>query len=76
MVTMTTQDMFDEAVEKYHLLLTGQSAVEFQDQNGERVRYTTANAERLLSYISRLADILGVPNPFAGVARGPMRFFF
>lgn len=76
MATLTTQQLFDEAVEKYHLLMTGGSVVEVQDQNGERVRYSVASAERLLNYISRLADVLGVPNPFAGVAKGPMRFHF
>lgn len=76
MVTMTTQQLFDDAVEKYHLLLTGQSAVEFQDQNGERVRYTATNAARLLAYIGVLAAALGVDNPFTGKAKGPLRFHF
>lgn len=76
MPTMTTQQLFDDAVEKYHLLLTGQTAVEFQDQNGERVRYTAANSARLLAYIGTLAAALGINNPFVPVARPPLRFHF
>lgn len=76
MATLTTQQLFDDAVEKYHLLQTGQAAVEFQDQNGERVRYTAANAARLLNYIGVLAGALGVPNPFAAKANAPLRFHF
>lgn len=47
---MTTQELLD-AKAAYHRLVTGQSAREFQDSNGERVAYNAANADRLLAYI-------------------------
>ena len=40
--------------------MTGQSAAEFRDQNGELVRYTPANASRLLAYITSLKAQLGL----------------
>lgn len=55
----------------YHLLMIGQSAVEFRDQNGETVRYTTANAGRLQAYIAYLKRELGMTTPSStGPARG------
>lgn len=76
MATMTTQQLFDDAVEKYHLLLTGQAVVEVQDQNGEKIRYTGARKSDLAAYIATLASLLGVASPIAAAPRGPMRFFF
>ena len=35
-------------------LLTGQSVVEVQDANGDRVRYTAARAGDLQAYVARL----------------------
>lgn len=43
-----------EAENAYHALQTGASVVEAQDSNGERVRYTSANASRLKAYIEDL----------------------
>ena len=60
-----------EAEEAYHALMTGQSAAEFRDQNGEMVRYTPANAARLLAYIQSLKQQLGLIAPGSlGPARG------
>lgn len=43
-----------EARHQYHLLVTGQAAVVFVDQNGERVEYRPASARLLAAYISDL----------------------
>lgn len=43
-----------EAEAAYHDLQTGKSMVEAQDSNGERARYTAANASKLRSYIEWL----------------------
>lgn len=44
----------------YHSVMIGGQVVDFQDQNGERVRYSTANAARLLAYINGLRSLLGL----------------
>lgn len=54
------QARLQEAELAYHRLMTGQSAAEFRDQNGELVRYTPANASRLLAYITSLKAQLGL----------------
>lgn len=55
----------------YHRLLTGQSVVEFRDQNGETVRYSAVNASRLMGYILDLKRQLGRVN-----GHRPMRAWF
>lgn len=55
----------------YHRLMTGQSAVEFRDQNGEMVRYSAVNASRLQGYILELKRQLGI-----GSTSAPMRAWF
>lgn len=42
-----------------HNLMVGESARVFVDQNGERVEYAVANAQRLRSYIFELKMALG-----------------
>lgn len=70
---MTDQEMLDEAKQQYHLLITGQAAVEFRDQNGEMVRYTQANRSALQTYIQRLeAKVNATPTGNSG----PMRMIF
>lgn len=60
-----------EAENAYHALQTGQAMVEAQDANGERARYTVANASRLWQYIQWLrAQINGVDQ---AAALRPMR---
>ena len=72
MATLTLAERLVDAEAQYHLLLTGQSVVEVKDQNGESIRYTVANASRLLAYINDLkAQIAG-----KSAANAPMRFFF
>ena len=43
-----------EAEKVYHELMLGLSVRVFVDQNGERVEYTAANKQALLSYINQL----------------------
>ena len=60
-----------DAEAQLHLVLTGQSARVFVDQNGERIEYTAANANRLQAYIANLKlqlDKLKIA--------GPMRVWF
>ena len=49
-----------EAEAAYHSVLMGGKVVDFQDQNGERVRYASSNAADLLRYINWLRDLLGM----------------
>jgi len=66
---LTDQEKLDDAKAQYHLLMTGQQARVYVDQNGERVEYTAANRSSLLAYIQRLEQkIAGTDRP-----SGPMR---
>lgn len=60
-----------DAEQAYHRLMTGQSAVEFRDSNGELVRYSAISANKLLGYILSLKSQLGVATNI-----GPMRAWF
>ena len=64
---MTLAEQLADAKAQYHLLVTGQQARVYVDQNGERVEYTAANRQALLAYIQRLENQVGSVNP------GPMR---
>lgn len=57
-----------DAEDALHTLLTGRQARVFVDQNGERVEYAVANAERLRAYILELRTLLGKMSP-----SGPLR---
>jgi hypothetical protein len=67
------QVQLQEAEQAYHHLMTGQSVAEFRDQNGELIRYTPANAGRLLAYILSLKSQLGLVAPGS---MAPGRAFF
>ena len=70
---MTLAEKLVEAEAAYHELLTGKSVVELRDSNSEMVRYTAANANRLLNYIQSLkAQIAQGDTPRY---EGPMRVF-
>ena len=61
---LTPAQRLVEAEAALHTLLVGGAVVEVTDQNGERVRYSTANASRLEAYIARLkAEIAGLSGP-------------
>lgn len=57
---MSLQTQLAEAEAAYHALMIGQSVAELRDSNGELVRYTPANAGRLLAYIQSLKQQLGL----------------
>ena len=60
----TAAERLQEAKNVYGLLIMGQSAVEVRDSNGESVRFTAANASRLLAYIDQLsAEVSGEALP-------------
>ena len=50
-----------EAEKAYHLLMTGRSAAEVRDHNGELIRFTQVNATQLKKYILDLKSQLGLP---------------
>lgn len=60
-----------DAEAQLHLLLTGQAARVFVDQNGERIEYAVANANRLQAYIAELKRQLGKLK-----VTGPMSVWF
>lgn len=73
---IATPQLLSEARVAYHKLLTGLSAREVVDQNGERVTFTAANRQSLYNYIMELEAQLN-PTP-TGTApnNGPMTFLF
>lgn len=63
-----------EAENAYQALQTGALMVEATDSNGERARYSTANAKQLWTYIQWLkAQIAGTDTP---ASRRPLRPIF
>lgn len=69
----TAAERLVEAEAAYHRLMIGGQVVEIVDQNGEKGRYSMANASRLWQYILALrAEIAGDP----GVTKPPMRPLF
>lgn len=61
------QQRLDNAEMQYDLLMTGQAAKVFVDQNGERIEYVQASAARLAAYILDLKRQLGI-----GGGMGPL----
>lgn len=59
----------------YDLLMNGKLAEEFIDQNGEKVRYTKANAAGLQTYINSIHALLN-PALAAAQVKRPLRFVF
>lgn len=59
----TIQQRLDEARAAYHALMTGTSVVEVRDGNGESVRYTQINANRLTIYIRDLEAQIAEVSP-------------
>lgn len=61
-----------EAETALHQLMLGQSARVFVDQNGERVEYAVANAQRLRAYIWELKVKLGLVTGVGPMSAGMM----
>lgn len=70
-MAMDLNTALQEAEAALHRLMTGQSAVEFRDSNGELVRYSAVSRIGLMGYILQLKQQLGI----AGNT-GPMRPWF
>lgn len=79
-VTLSTAcQRLQEADQAYHDLMRGGKVRSVQDENGESVAYTQANAEALLQYIRLLAPQCPSYLPTALGPTGfrpPMRFVF
>lgn len=76
MTTMTPQEALQDAKLQYHLLITGQQAYVVVDQNGERVTYTVATKDGLLSYIRALENQIATgASSFVVTPRRPIRFY-
>lgn len=58
-----------EAEKAYHVLRIGSQARIFVDQNGERVEFAVANADRLRAYIMEMKAQLGLPTGIIGPAQ-------
>jgi hypothetical protein len=73
---LTPQQKLEEAESALHSLQTGTMARVIVDRNGERVEFTSANRQGLITYISDLRLQVGevVPDPVA--SNGPLSFFF
>lgn len=56
----------EEAETAYHALRLGGQARVYVDQNGERVEYAVANADRLRAYIMELKALLGLSSGIVG----------
>jgi hypothetical protein len=68
---MTPQEALNDAEKALHDLLTGSSAAEITDQNGEKIRYRPIDITKLNAYIADLKAQI------AGTVRnvGPMRIW-
>jgi len=55
-----------EAEDALHKLRLGQTARTYVDQNGERVEFNAANADRLRGYIIEMKSALGLPMGIVG----------
>jgi hypothetical protein len=64
---LTLLEQLADAKAQLHLLLTGQQARVFVDQNGERVEYTGANRADLKAYVQQLERSVASSRP------GPMQ---
>lgn len=66
-----------EAEAEYHNLLVGNKARVFVDQNGERVEFVSANANKLYVYIQNLKTLLAANTaPPQHAPIGPAGFLF
>lgn len=67
-----TQTRLAEAKAALHQIMIGQGVQRVQDQNGESVTYSTANASRLRSYIAELEALVRG----CSLSSGPIRPVF
>lgn len=65
------QTRLTDAENAYHLIMTGQQAKVYVDQNGERVEYQAGSVDRLRAYIHQMKLALGKVS-----ITGPMQVWF
>jgi hypothetical protein len=75
-MALSLQQRLDEARTQYHLLVTGRQARVFVDSNGERLEFTAANRQGLLTYIQQLEAELAGEGPSGPSSYRPLGFFF
>jgi hypothetical protein len=73
MATLTDAQRLTAARDALHSLNTGTAARVVVDQNGERVEFNTANADRLRAYIAELETLVATGTR---PSRRPMMPFF
>jgi hypothetical protein len=73
---VATTELLAEARTAYHALMTGTSARVVLDQNGERVEFTAANAQKLYGYIMEMERQLNPLLPGQAPNNSPATFFF
>lgn len=71
---MTPQERLVEAKAALHAIMIGGGVRVVVDQNGERVEYTPANRQALITYIAMLEA--EIANGGSTQRVGPIRFFF
>jgi hypothetical protein len=76
--TSTACQRLQEADQAYHNLMRGGLPARVQDENGESIAYSRADAAALLAYIKTLAPLCPTYIPTATVSTQPkpMRFIF
>jgi hypothetical protein len=74
-MSMTTQELLDQAQAAYHSLNIGTMASVVVDRNGERVEFNRTNRADLYAYIQQLQGMLPCApgSPYLG---GPATFTF
>jgi hypothetical protein len=73
--TLAVQTALAEAKAAYHAIMTGRQAVEVTDQNGEKVRFNSADSNKLANYIRSL-EALCPPDDTPAPYNGPAGFIF
>ena len=72
---MTLEQKLAEAEAAYHALMTGTQPKVVVDQNGERVEYAMANANRLYLYIQSLKAQI-TPVSASAAPNRPLNVYF
>ncbi len=73
---VATPELLNQARVAYHKLVTGLSAREVVDSNGERVTFTAANRQALYNYILELEVQLNPTSAGNQPNNAPMGFLF
>lgn len=72
----TPSEQLAAALVAYETIMNGKQVRVFVDQNGERVEYNMASADKLREWIQRLQAQINCPGAPIFAAAPPLRFFF